>query len=262
MATTESALPLHVSCAAGVTTLRLERPERRNAVDEALAEALLREVRAAKGRGDAALVLTGGPSYFSSGGDVGSMPGPEGGLFGAAARLERLHEVILELAGADLVTIAAVEGYAVGVAWGLVLGCDLVVAADDAFFVAPFAARGLTADGGVAFHLPRALGRQRAAAHLYLGERLPARSAYDAGLVTELVAPGTATDRAEELAARLAAGPRESNALTKSLVARAATDELAAFLRAERVAVSLAGHGRNAQEGKSAFRERREPDFS
>ncbi|MEQ3552999.1 enoyl-CoA hydratase/isomerase family protein [Pseudonocardia nematodicida] len=257
----DTAAPLAVEVAPGVTTLRLHRPHRRNALDIATLDLLLAALRDAERRGDAAVVLTGGDAYFSSGGDVGSMPTAADGLFGAASRLARAHEVIETIGRSDLVVVAAVEGYAVGVAWGLVLACDLVVAADDAFFAAPFAARGLTADGGTAYHLPRLLGPQRAARHLLLGERLGAVDAAGAGMVSELVPPGTATVRARATADRLAAGPRESNALTKRLTAHTRA-ELPAFLAAERTAVALAGHGRDAAEGRAAFAAKREPRFT
>jgi len=246
----------------GVTTLRLNRPHRRNALDAALLRALLSGLREAEERGDRAVVLTGGPDHFSSGGDVSSMPGPDDGLFGPASRLELVHELVLRIVRSDLVVVAAVEGYAVGAAWGVVLACDLVVAADDARFSAPFAARGLTADAGTAFHLPRRLGPQRAATHLLLGTPLDAPTAHRAGLVTEMVPAGETGSRSEEVARAVAHGPREATTLTKTLARQEWAPALTAFLEAERVAVSLAGHGTDAREGRAAFLERREPSFS
>ncbi|WP_024805840.1 enoyl-CoA hydratase/isomerase family protein [Nocardia sp. BMG51109] len=245
----------------GVTVLRLDRPHRRNALDAQTAELLRAGLAGAARRRDAAVVITGGDDFFSSGGDVESMPGPDGGVFGPAERLTLIHDLVLAMIGADQVIIAAVERYAIGAAWGLVLACDLVVVGENAYFKAPFAARGMTADAGTAYHLPRRLGQQRAAAHLFLGEPLTARDARTAGLVTETVAPGSATSRAVELATTLAAGPTQSNAITKSLLARDRAD-LAQFLASERTAMALAGHGPNAREGRNAFLERREPHFS
>ena len=252
--------PLAVDTTAGVTTLRLQRPHRRNALDHDLLRRLVSGVRDAEQRGAAAVVLTGGDAYFSSGGDVGSMPTSQQGLFGAASRLALVHELVETIVRSDAVVIAAIEGYAVGAAWGVVLACDLVVAAEDAYFLAPFADRGLTADGGTAYHLPRRLGPQRAARHLLLGERLTATAALDAGIVSELVRGGSATERATAAAHRLAAGPRESNALTKRLAAAVHAD-LGDFLATERMAVSLAGHGADSAEGRAAFAEKRPPRF-
>ncbi|WP_101523431.1 enoyl-CoA hydratase/isomerase family protein [Nocardioides houyundeii] len=245
----------------GVTTLRLNRPHRRNALDAATVDLLRAGFAEAAQRGDAAVVLTGGEEFFSSGGDVASMAGADAGVFAPAARLAKIHDLINSMVGADQLVIAAVERYAIGASWGIVLACDLVVAAEDAYFLAPFAARGMTADAGTGFHLPRRLGHQRAAAHLYLGERLGAAGALEAGLITETSPSGQATARALELAARLANGPKQSNAITKSLLNHDRAG-LAQFLRGERAAMALAGHGPDAREGQTAFLERREPHFS
>ncbi|MGV9924425.1 enoyl-CoA hydratase/isomerase family protein [Nocardia rhamnosiphila] len=261
--TSETALPpVHQEQPGpGVTVLRIDRPHRRNALDAPTVELLRAGLADAARRRDAAVVITGGDEFFSSGGDVASMPGPEDGLLAPAARLVLIHDLVTSMVRADQVIVAAVERYAIGAAWGIVLACDLVVAGENAYFKAPFAARGLTADAGTAYHLPRRLGQQRAAAHLFLGEPLPARDARAAGLVTETVASGSATARAVELATVLAAGPTQSNAVTKSLLAQDRAD-LAQFLANERTAMALANHGTNAQEGKRAFLERREPRFS
>ncbi|MBD0862863.1 enoyl-CoA hydratase/isomerase family protein [Gordonia sp. zg691] len=243
-----------------VTLLRIDRPHRRNALDAETIKLLKAGLEESARRRDAAVVITGGDEFFSSGGDVASMPGPEDGVFGPAARLSLIHDLVTSMVHADQLIIGAVERYALGAAWGIVLACDLVVAADNAYFKAPFAARGMTADAGTAYHLPRRLGQQRAAAHLYLGEPLTAADARTAGLVTETVEAGHATARAVELAATLAAGPIQSNAITKSLLAQDRAD-LAGFLANERTAMSLAGHGADAREGQTAFLERREPNF-
>jgi len=246
----------------GVATLLLDRPQRRNALDTTLLEGTLRGLEDAQARGDRAVVITGGDSWFSSGGDVSSMPGPEQGLFGPASRLELVHELVRSIVRTDLVVVAAVEGFAVGAAWGVVLACDVVVAAEDARFSAPFAARGLAADAGTAFHLPRRLGPHRAARHLLLGAPLHAPAALEAGLVSEVVPPGQATGRAQEIGRLLATGPREATALTKALSRQDWEAALLAFLSAERLAVSLAGHGSEAREGRAAFAEKREARFS
>lgn len=251
---------LRVTWHEDVLELRLDRPHRRNALDHQLVEELLHALAVDAPRARA-IVLTGGDLHFSSGGDVGTMPGPSDGLFGPAARLSLIHRAVREIRAAAAPTVAAVDGYAIGAAWGLVLGCDVVVAADDAFFLAPFARRGLASDGGVAWHLTRALGRQAATRHLLLGERLAAQDAYDAGLVTRVCPTGSATTVALELAADLASGPLESLAVTRWMCDVAEHEGLEAFLREERVGVSLAGHGRDAAEGHAAFAARRDPVY-
>ncbi|MBK1783118.1 enoyl-CoA hydratase/isomerase family protein [Prauserella cavernicola] len=253
---------VHWSVQDGIATVTLHRPQVRNALDDASWAALRTALTEFGEQRIRALVLTGGDRFFSAGGDVSSMADPGDRLTGAAERLQRAHGVFSLLSTAEFPVIAAVERYAIGVAWGLVLACDLVVAAEDAFFQAPFALRGLVADGATAWALPRAAGRHRAMRYLLLGERMPAREAFEFGLVTELAEPGTATTVANGFATRLAEGPRESNALTKSLVRQGGSVPPEAFLEAERLAVALAGHGRDSAEGRAAFLDKREPDFT
>ncbi|MFF5990710.1 enoyl-CoA hydratase/isomerase family protein [Prauserella flavalba] len=253
---------VHWSVQEGIATVTLNRPHVRNALDDQSWAGLRAAVSECGEQGVRAMVLTGGDSFFSAGGDVSSMADPGERLTGAAERIQRAHGVFGLLSTAEFPVVAAVERYAIGVAWGLVLACDLVVAAKDAFFQAPFALRGLVADGATAWALPRAAGRHRAMRYLLLGERMPAPDAFEFGLVTELAEPGTATDVAHGFATRLAAGPSESNALTKSLVRQGGSVPPEAFLEAERLAVALAGHGRDSAEGRAAFLEKREPTFS
>ncbi|WP_050998288.1 enoyl-CoA hydratase/isomerase family protein [Saccharomonospora marina] len=94
---------------------------------------------------------------------------------------------LTRLARLSMPTIAAVEGFAVGVAWSLVRCCDVVVTAEDAFSAAPFPQRGMAPDGGLAWFLTRSLGPTRAAELLMPGERFPAPTAAAAGLVNRVV---------------------------------------------------------------------------
>lgn len=246
----------------GITTLRLDRPEARNALDlqtwTELSDAL---AICGSDQSLRVIVLTGGGTSFSAGGDLSSMPSPGPRLTTPVERLSVAHQVVLQLADMEVPVVAAVERYAVGAAWGLALACDLVVAGEQAFFQAPFARRGLVADTGTGWHLARRIGYQRAMRYLWLAERMTAQTAYELGLVSHLAPDGEVTAEALRIAAVLAGGPGESNALTKSLARRSASLGLRDYLEAERIAFALAAHGNDAQEGLSAFIERREPSF-
>lgn len=245
-----------------VAVITINRPEVRNAFDlqtyRAVSQALS-EVRDSDFR---AVVLTGGSYCFSAGGDVTTMVGSAGRVTAPVQRLAVAHEVIRGIRSLDQPVIAAVERYALGVAWGVVLACDLVVSGRSAFFQAPFALRGFVADGGTAWHLPLRIGYQRAMRYLLLSERMASTQACDLGLVSHVVDDGEATTYAVELATVLASGPDESNALTKSLAVRSQEMGLDDFLEAERIAVALGAHGRNADEGRRAFKEGRPASFS
>jgi 2-(1,2-epoxy-1,2-dihydrophenyl)acetyl-CoA isomerase len=126
-------------------------------------------------------------------------------------------------------TVAAVEGGAVGLGWSLALSCDLVVAASDAFFSAPFVARAVVPDGGLAWRLTQQLGRHRAASLLLRGGRLSAVEAARLGLVTDVVDPGTAIDSAVAIARELAGADAGAVEMTKRLMNSAEAAQLAAF---------------------------------
>lgn len=244
-----------------VMTIRLNRPEARNALGLPEYQAILDALRRARAEHVAAVVLTGGNDFFSAGGDVATMQEPGSELQAPAERLEIAHRIIVECTALDVPVIAAVERYAIGVSWGIALAADLLVAGEGAFFQAPFAQRGLVADGAAAWNLPRRVGHQRAMRYLLLAERMPATVAHELGLVSHLVPDGQATTVAERLAAELSQGPRESNALTKRLAIGSAIHGLHAFLDAELMAYVLAYRGSDAIEGRVAFREKRPAQF-
>lgn len=246
----------------GVAVVTLDRAEVRNALDWETWESLGRLLTDLDRDGVRAVVLTGGDRWFSAGGDVASMgANPGGGVTAPAARLRMGHRVVRALVASRAPVVAAVEGFAVGAAWGLVAACDLVVSSRDAFFAAPFAQRALVADAGLAWALSRHIGHQRAAELLFLGERLPAVRAHELGLVNRLVEPGAAVEEALALARRLAAGPADALQLTKALLCRAPALSLDTFLDEEHVHVALNGHSPDVAEGRQAFLDKRPPRF-
>lgn len=247
----------------GVGVITLDGPRRRNALAQPTMMALDNAVaRVFDDESVRAVVLTGAGGFFSGGGDLKSPRGQGRGVGAPAGRLGVIQHTLDLLHRRTKPVIAAVEGGAVGVGWSLVLACDLAIAADDAYFLAPFTERGLVPDGGIAWFLVRALGRRRAARLLMLPERLPAGQAAKLGLVNEIVPKDTALDAAVSLAARLAAGPPDALALTKRLLhAAEATSSYRDFLDLEWTAAALAMHGPDLAEGLAAFAERRPPEF-
>ena len=248
-----------------VAVATLDRPEVLNALDAELRDDILRLADDVRNDDEIrALVVTGEGRGFCSGADLSrGRPGGEREL----SQNERLDEwgwvgrQALALHGIDKPTIAAVEGFAVGVGWSLVLACDLVISANDAFFSAPFTERGLVPDGGAAWLLVRRLGHHRAASAVLLGERLSATAAAQQGIVSRLVDPGMAEAEAVASAALLANRSGDALRLAKDLMREAPEVSFDGFLGRELLAAALAAGGPDAKEGRAAFAQGRAPRY-
>lgn len=157
--------------------------------------------------------------------------------------------------------LAAVHGSAAGVSAGLALACDVVVAAESASFLLPFTRIGLMPDGGTTATVAASIGRARAMRMGLLAEPLTGREAYDAGLISHLVADADLDTAVAEIAARLAAGPPLALAATKRAVNAATMAGFEDALEREaRGQVLLAGTS-DLSEGIGAFLEKRQPRF-
>lgn len=202
-----------------IVIITLNRPKARNTASFDMWErfaAVLTELEA--GSPARALVIRGAENYFSSGGDVKVPPARGDGAQNLVKRLEMVQRVIARLIALPFPSIAAVEGGAWGVGWGLALACDILIAGESANFGAPFLRLGLAPDGGVAWQLVRQLGRRRASEIIYSDRALAAREALDLGLASRLVPDGQAVESALEFARAMGHGNREATELTKRLI--------------------------------------------
>lgn len=257
----EVPVPVRPTTADGVLTLTIDRPSRRNAVDLAALQALRDALRgAADDRTVRCVVLTGAGEAFCAGADLSGDSTTEAVARGAEV-LATANDVVRAITTLPAPVVAVVRGPAAGLGMSLALACDLVVAADDAYFLSAFINVGLAPDGGASFLLPSAAGRAVAARVALLGERLPAAEALAAGLVSHVVPPAQVQDEADRVVRRLAAGPPVALARTKqALHAGAAAALEAALQHEEQVQLTLLGGAENA-EGVLAFLERRPAAF-
>lgn len=221
--------------AAGVRLLRMNRPEKHNALNSDLTEALLRALQEAGTDDDCrAIVLTGAGKSFCAGADTSEFAGlsdADGTLALARADLTtRLHAVFNET---DRPIIAAVRGNALGGGAGLMLACDMVVAAEDMRFGYPELRHGIV-PAVVMANLVRQLGRKTAFALVATGRLLDGREAAELGLANESVGADAVTDRALEIATGLAAWSPVALRTTKRLFYRVADLPLAAALQVGR----------------------------
>ncbi len=213
----------------GITLVRLNRPAQRNALQYESWTELASILSDAVAAGVEGIVVAGADGFFSAGGDLKSGPAHGSGPMSPAGRVEHAQRVMEQLKTVPMPTVAAVEGGAVGLGWSLALSCDLVVAASDAFFSAPFVARAVVPDGGLAWRLTQQLGRHRAASLLLRGGRLSSIEAARQGLVTDVVEPRTAIDSAVAIARELAGADAGAVEMTKRLMNSAEAAQLAAF---------------------------------
>jgi enoyl-CoA hydratase len=233
-----------------VCTLRLNRPEKLNALDRQTALDLRRSLLGTRAR---VVVLAGSARAFSVGADLreGFADG------GASPWLETLDA----LAGLPIPVIAAVEGHCLGGGLELALCCDLRIAGAGATFAVPEVKRGLFPSAGGTQRLPRLVGASRAKQLLFTGDAVDAATAERWGLVNEVVPEGQAERRAAELARTLAAGAPLALRAVKRLVDESAELPLDAGLALEQERIGPVVASEDVGEGVRAFFERRPPAF-
>src|ERR1700742_4137568 len=166
----------------GVATIELNRPEALNAWNAQLGADLLAALRAAAADADVrAVVLTGAGRAFSSGADLKDVSGgettPDGQPDVYKTLTERSHPIMEAIREMEKPVLACVNGPAVGIGCSLALCCDLILAAESAYFLLAFVNIGLVPDGGSSLFLPTRIGMARASGLSMLGERLPAGEA-------------------------------------------------------------------------------------
>jgi enoyl-CoA hydratase/carnithine racemase len=212
------------------------------------------------------VVLRGAGEHFCGGGDLQRLKatralGVHEGADRQAQSIERLGGLVETLRSFPKPVIAAVEGYAAGAGFSLVLACDLVVAAEDAKFIVSYAKVGLSPDGGASWQLARRLPPNLALQSIMLPEPIGADRAHELGLVNEVVPRGQALNAALALADRLAAMPSNVLASAKDLVHGAAGRTLAQQMQAERDHFVANLFHDNGGEGIQAFLDKRAPRF-
>lgn len=195
----------------GVALIQLNRPQRLNAVVPALVDDLLAALDTAATSQVRAVVLAGNGRAFCAGHDL-KEPAPQRD---SRARVERIQHVTRALKALPQPVVAAVHGYAIGAGAEFALGSDLILAEEDAVFAFPEVSLGLSVTGGASKLLPLLIGLTKAKELLLLGEDVPASTAQQIGIVNTIVDSGTVTDRALELAGRLAERPVAAATMAK-----------------------------------------------
>ena len=250
----------------GALTLRLNRPDKRNAIDD---ETMLELIAALDAAGtDESLrvvVLEGAGEHFCGGADIVARNADPDHKPRAGSIQRRLptqaHRLIPLLRGVQLPVVCKVRGWAAGIGFQIALAADVTLAADDARFWEPFGERGFTPDSGATWLLPRRVGEVRARELLLLGRTLSGTEAAEWGAIHRAVLGPRLDAAVDEVVAQLASGPTVALGLTKWLLNAGASAELDAQLANEAFALELSSRTADFREGMTAFREKREPRF-
>ncbi|GAA1224202.1 enoyl-CoA hydratase-related protein [Prauserella halophila] len=247
-----------VSHSDAVTTITLNRPQRKNAIDVETWPQLAERLREADAdERTRAIVLTGAGGDFCAGADLSV----ESGLH-PLQRMHLVNRTAIALHDVETPTIAQVDGVAVGAGWNLALGCDLVAASDRARFSQIFTKRGLSLDFGGSWLLPKLVGLQQAKRIALLADFVGAEEAERLGLVTWVKPAGELDAFVTETAAAIAAGPPVALAQTKALLNEGADATLREALENEARAQTINFGTTDARAAFEAFRNKTEPEFT
>lgn len=242
-----------------VMLLRINRPDKKNALADAIYRALGAQIR--KADADDAirvLVLTGTGDSFTAGNDMVDFLSQKGAFetTGACDFMKALYDFRKP-------ALAAVNGLAIGIGTTMLLHCDYVYAAQSARFSLPFVSIGIAPEFCSTYLLPMALGHRRAVELLYTGEKFDAHKALEAGLVTAVVPDAQLLEHALAQANKLAAQPPSALRTCKRLLREALHQpSMAAFDREIAEINRMIRSNPEATEAMTAFMQKRKPDFS
>src|SRR3954468_5598698 len=251
----------------GVGHITLNRPETLNAWNQEFGHELKEVVteQAAKDDSVRAVLITGAGRGFSSGADLKAQGTGElldDGRPNTKKVLDEIyHPILLGIRHMEKPVIAAVNGPAVGIGASLAFSCDLILAAESAYFGLAFVNIGLMPDGGSTLFVPAAVGKARAFQMALLGERVSSKQALDWGLVNYVHKDDRLMDEANALVERLAAGPTRSYAGSKRALNRMLYPDLDGQLDLEAELQHALARTKDFQEGVSGLVEKREPAF-
>lgn len=258
---------IHVTTDGGVLRLHLDKPKKRNALDDDMVAAMVGALeRAEKDEAVRCVLLTAEGDHFCSGFDIvgrnaASEQRPRIGSIQRRLPTEA-HRLIPTMCSVQVPIVVAARGWVAGIGLHVAAAADFLVIADDARVWEPFSQRGFTPDSGGTWLLPRAVGIQRARELLVLGTTIDGRTAVEWGLGHRAVPAADVDTTAAALAAQLAAGPTVGLGLTKWLLHTSSEHTLDQHLRDEAFAMELSSRSEDFKEGLQAFVEKRDPGFT
>ncbi|HUJ49944.1 MAG TPA: enoyl-CoA hydratase [Bryobacteraceae bacterium] len=249
----------------GVATLTLNRPDRLNALShDLIAKSIETLARWEEDPSVAVVVVTGSGRAFCAGGDIGGMAQENAAPRPLEERIDwlrRAQQISWRLYSMSKITIASVNGFAMGAGLGVCLACDLRIASDQAKFGTAYAKVGFGGDFGVSWLLTRYAGAPKAKELLFTADAFDAVEALRMGLLNRVVPADSLPSETRALASRLAAGPLVSYRYMKANVNLAATSDFRTMLDREPETHLRCGQTEDHREGVTAFLEKRAPQF-
>lgn len=247
----------------GIKRITINRPERRNALDEATAGQLSDAIEWSRDDGTRVVVLSGARESFCAGTDLAcAEQSSREGVEATSWMRETTNAIILAMRTMPIPIVGRVHGAAMGFGCNLALACDLVLATEHATFGQSAVKVGLIPDGGSTYLLPRLVGYHKAFEIMALGEPLSAADALALGMVNRIVPVPALDCVVGELAKRLAHGPAMALSHLKRALAEGDRAPLAAALAREAAGQGACLASEDFREGAAAFAERRMARFA
>lgn len=259
---------LEVTQQGSIATLTMNRPEARNALSMEMRAELCSALHDIEMDDSVrCVVLKGEGEHFMAGGDVKGMgesikKSSEEIKKEFLLRIHDLHPIMFAMRRMPKPIIASCRGAAAGAGVSVALACDLIIAAEDAFFTLAYCKIGTSPDGSSSFHLPRAVGIKKAMEIALLGDRFDAQIAKDIGMINFVVPNDQLNAETDALANRLANGPTHVYGNTKALFYRSLESEFESQLQAEAEYFADCASRPDFKEGVTAFIEKREAKFT
>ncbi len=246
----------------GIATITFNRPEKLNAVTEAMRTEVHRIATELRGDEEVkVLIITGAGEAFSTGADASELTADYSGPIPPYVLKRPLGWWTLPVRYFPKPTIAAIPGIVAGVTFSLALACDFRIASEKARFSMLFVKRGLVPDGGATYYLPRIVGTSKALELMFSGDVIDAKEAERLGLVNRVVPHDELMNATRELATKIAKGPSVAIDLIKRGVYKGVVNDLESQLDFETLAQRICFQTEDFKEGITSFLEKREPKF-
>ena len=245
-----------------IATLRLYRPERKNALNLQMRTELTEVMSVVRADQDIrVLIITGADGAFCAGGDIAGMSNFSGSSEKALRHMQGVSPWLDTLLNVNRPTIAAVDGVAFGAGFSLALACDLVLASSRARFCMSFVRVGLMPDCGATYTLPRIVGLQRAKEIMFSAREIGANEALSLGIATEVHAPENLEQRARAMAQAFVNGSATAVSLTKQALNASLGSNLQTMLSLEASGQSVALSTDYHHDAVKSFQEKKPVAF-